>query len=411
MTDLDIYQPPAVEAYQARLAMTPEAAKALDDQLTQCINAILREGTDYGIIPGTGAEKSLWRPGAQKLLMWFGLGFTCDRTEIDTDDDGQRLGVTYRATITKRLPDGAVVLIATCEGYAGYDEAKFYKSAEQVQRDAEDKERRFAHADKRPPRPAKWQGLPEYRAPWNTVIKRAQKRAIVGATLDATAAGGRFNQDREEDDHAPAAEDGTTWYEQALEEALTFTSTAAGSKLFTAAAQAKRDGICAPSHADHVQNRIKQRLKLLAAATPVDAGDLGQPGSDASPAAAATPDAAPAVPDGTPASGPAAAAGEAPGDEPGEAAEPGSDRHRQLIGRVQGQFGRLLGRKVKDETDEQRAERLWMAAKLAGVSDIGSLSDLDTSELSQVANALAVCKDRQRLEELLANAGKDQAGE
>jgi len=283
MTDIEVYQGGApLEQYQARMAMTPEAAKALDDQVRACTKAVLREGTDYGVIPGTGGGLTLWRPGAQKLLQWFGLGFTCDRMETDTDADGQRLGVTYRATITKQLADGRIVAVATCEGYAGYDESKFYKSAEQVQRDAETTERRFAEQDKRPPRPTRWQGLPEYRAPWNTVIKRAQKRAIVGTTIDATAAGGVFAQDREEDDHVPAPQnDSPAWYGQAIEAALTFTTTEDGQRMLVEASHAARDGLCTPGQATHVKNRIKQRLELLKTAKPVDVEDLGRQGAPA----------------------------------------------------------------------------------------------------------------------------------
>ena len=80
MTDLDVYQPPGGELSQ--LAMTPDQAKALDDQVRLCTAAVLREGTDYGVIPGT-KDKSLWRPGAQKMLQWFRLGYTCERTEIE----------------------------------------------------------------------------------------------------------------------------------------------------------------------------------------------------------------------------------------------------------------------------------------------------------------------------------------
>ncbi len=77
MTDVDVYQPAAgIGQYQAGIIMTPEAAKALDEQVRRCTEAVLREGTDYGVIPGTDGKKSLWRPGAQKLLQWFGLGFT-----------------------------------------------------------------------------------------------------------------------------------------------------------------------------------------------------------------------------------------------------------------------------------------------------------------------------------------------
>ncbi len=319
-TELEPYADGQLGQYQAGIIMTPEAAKALDDQVRACTKAVLREGTDYGHIPGTnGDEKSLWRPGAQKLLQWFGLGCICDRVDIDTDDDGHRQGVTYRATVTKRLPDGSREILATCEGYAGYDESKFYKTAEEVQRKAEEDERFFAHKDKRPARPTRWQGLPEYRAPWNTVIKRAQKRAIVGATVDATAAGGVFSTDREEDDNSPAPQDdGPSWYEQALEAALTFTGTDDGRRLYVEAAQAARDGLCTPRQATHIQNRLKQRDRLLkTAGAPVDVEDLAR---QAAQQHAAPERPAGAVPDETPASGPAAPAGPgdgAPEDQPG----------------------------------------------------------------------------------------------
>ena len=225
MTDIDIYQPPAsqLEQYQARLVMTPDQARALDEQLTLCIRAILREGTDYGHIAGTsGDEKTLYRPGAQKLLQWFGLECICERVDIERDDDGRKHGITYRAEVGRGLKTAAPVILATCEGTADYDESKFYQSAEARQRKAEDDERHFAHKDGRPARQTKWQGLPEWRADWNALMKRAQKRAIVGAVLDATAAGGRFTT-REEDDRAPVPkDDGPTWTETAIAAASTF---------------------------------------------------------------------------------------------------------------------------------------------------------------------------------------------
>ena len=270
-----------IEQYRAGMVMTPESAKAMDDQVRACTKAVLREGTDYGVIPGTGGDKSLWRPGAQKLLQWFGLGFTCDCIDVERDDDGRKQGVTYRAVVAKRLPDGSLDVKATCEGYAGYDEDKFYKSAEQAQAKAEANERSWAKKDGRPANPTKWKHIGEYRAPWNTVIKRAQKRAIVGATVDATAAGGVFS-DREDDDNTPApADSGPTWYEQALEDALTFTDTDAGRSLYLEAAKAHADGRCSRRQKDHIQNRVTQRVKTLKTATPVDVEDLARAAQDA----------------------------------------------------------------------------------------------------------------------------------
>lgn len=278
MTDIDVYQPAGgIGQYQAGIIMTEETAKALDDQVRACTKAVLRENTDYGIIPGTNGEKTLWRPGAQKLLQWFGLGYTCDRVEIERDDDGRKHGITYKCTVARRLPDGSLDIKATCEGTADYDESKFYQTAEQVKARLREQEHKWAAKDRRAPNADRWNSAREYRADWNALMKRAQKRAIVGAVVDATAAGGIFT-DREEDDSPapPPQDDGPTWYEQALEAALSFTSVDDGRKLYVEAAQAARDGLCTPRQATHIQNRLKQRDRLLKTATPVDVEDLGR---------------------------------------------------------------------------------------------------------------------------------------
>ena len=276
MTDIDVYQPGQLGQYQAGIVMTPDDAKALDDQLRACTRAVLREGTDYGVIPGTNGDQVLLKPGAEKLLQWFGFAYTMHALDIERDDNGGKQGVTYRCTIVKRIGDparGLPVEIATCEGYAGYDEDKFYQSAEQAQAKAEAKERMWAEKDRRVANPNKWKHLGEHRAPWNTIIKMAQKRALVGATIDATAAAGLFSTD--EDDGNPATEDdGPSWYEEAIEAALTFTGTEAGRQLYVDAAQAHRDGHITRRQQDHVQNTITQRVRLLKNAT---AGRGGRP--------------------------------------------------------------------------------------------------------------------------------------
>ena len=274
MTDIDVYQSAnKIVEYQAGIVMTPDQARAMDEQVRRCTQAVLREGTDYGVIPGTGGEKSLWRPGAQKLLQWFRLGYTCERTEIERDDQGRKHGITYRAEVKRRHPDGSYEILATCEGTADYDESKFFKDAEQVRREAEARERKFARIDGRSPSPAKWTNLPEYRADWNSLMKRAQKRAIVGAVVDATAAGGIFT-DREEDDAPVITDDGPTWTEIALGHANTFTDIDDGRALYLEAAAAHKDGRCSRRQQDLIQNTVTKRAKFLQSAVVVEAEDL-----------------------------------------------------------------------------------------------------------------------------------------
>ena len=407
-TELAPYAERPVEQYQPGLAMSPQQAKALDDQVRACTRAVLREGTDYGVIPGTGdTRKVLLKPGAEKLLQWFGFGFDCRCLEVERDDKGSKQGVTYRCTITKRIGDpqrGLLVDVATCEGYAGYDEPKFWQSAEEAQRKAEAKERMWAKKDRRVANPEKWKHLGEYRAPWNTVIKMAQKRAIVGATIDATAAAGLFSADELEDTPVPA--DGApSWYEQALETALTFTDRVNGQELWRETAVAAREGLCTPAQATHLQNRIEQRIRLLQRATPLDLDHTnGEEGHQAPGTAAriggGPPPPVPAGtvhPGGNPAAGapggragpvtPPAPCGTGDGDPAGGGtADPGpGDPAASSLDQVQQRRINALFRQM-EWTD--REDRLRAASALAG-REITALTDLTAAEASPLIETLA----------------------
>ena len=315
-TQLAAYAPGAAEEYRPRIVMLPEDAKALDDQLRACMLAVLHKGVDYGTIPGMGDKPSLFKPGAEKLLQWFGFGFASERGEVERDSGGNRIGVTYRCTVTKGLPDGRKVVVATCEGYAGYDEDRFYTTAEQAAAKAEARERDNAARYNRKPNPAKWANATEYRAPWNTVIKMAQKRAHVGAAIDATAAAGLFTQDLEDmtpppadsDDtrapgHAQSAgdtwdnstpapprqgrkaehssgtseddqwyvrpepglaggtpEDSQRWADLAIQQAASFKTEAEGNKLWREAGARCIAGDCTPDEQTHIQNLVVARI-------------------------------------------------------------------------------------------------------------------------------------------------------
>lgn len=149
--------------YSPRLLVTPEQARSLVDGVAEIARSIMVEGTDYGVIPGT-PKPSLWKPGAEKLLGYFGFGHHfADNPEIERDANGEFIGVTYRCIVTKAM-GGESVVVASCDGYAGRDE----------------------NGKKNNPR--------------NTVVKMAQKRALVGACLQATATSGLFTQDVEDYD-------------------------------------------------------------------------------------------------------------------------------------------------------------------------------------------------------------------
>lgn len=181
-----------------RFALSAYEAKQWADGVRDLRQAVLRDGTDYAIIPGT-TKPTLLKPGAEMLLLAAGFGSSTSQVRIDTDEDGKRLGVYYK-TVIHRAHTGDVV--AECEAYAGYDEDRFYQSAAA----AEQKERANATKYKRSPNTSKFV---EFRAPWNSVIKMCQKRSFVGAVLNATASSGLFTQDLEDDADRPGLWDAT----------------------------------------------------------------------------------------------------------------------------------------------------------------------------------------------------------
>ena len=172
--------------------MSPAEAADRAAWVREVTAAALTKDVDYGQIPGTGTKPALLKPGAEMLLLAAGLGFEMEQVP---NDPAAPVGVTYRCSVHRGTSDHVV---AQCDGFAGYDETRFYTSAEE--RTAT--ERAYAEHDRRPIRTDR---CTEYRAPWNTLVKMAQKRALVGAALNATAASGLFVADV--DDDAPKADE------------------------------------------------------------------------------------------------------------------------------------------------------------------------------------------------------------
>lgn len=151
--------------YRPTLVLDAGEARHLVEQVKAMQRSVLLEGTDYMTIPGTG-KPSLLKPGAERLMQVFGLGHRMEQLDIQYED-GKAHGVTYRCTVTKMMMDGRELTVSSCDGHASREEGKWRK------------------------------------APWNTIIKMAQKRSLVGACLTATATSGLFTQDME-DQERPA---------------------------------------------------------------------------------------------------------------------------------------------------------------------------------------------------------------
>lgn len=134
---------------------------------------------DYGIIPGTKKE-TLLKPGAEKILRLFNLGLRIRLADKEIDRHANFALFTYRAEVY-HLRTG--IAVAECEGSANSQEVKY-------------RERTVWRKNQKGISESVKEETPICDV-LNTLMKMAQKRAMIGATILATAASDYFNHDIE----------------------------------------------------------------------------------------------------------------------------------------------------------------------------------------------------------------------
>lgn len=146
-------------------ALSIEQARDRYERFRAFVQSQMREGTDFGTIPGT-PKPTLYKPGAEKICTLFGLSARFEMADKHEDWQGGVFFYRYRCSLWR-----GDWLLAEAEGSCNNREKKYLK------RDPYDV--------------------------LNTVCKMAQKRALVAAALIAGNASEFFTQDME--DHHPAA--------------------------------------------------------------------------------------------------------------------------------------------------------------------------------------------------------------
>jgi hypothetical protein len=160
----------------APIAVHLDAANALSRMIehTRAMASIVKqamtEGHDYGVIPGT-RKPSLYQPGADKLLTAFSL-YAKPRL-IESAVTPEFVSRTFTVDVYHR-DSGA--LIASCAGSCNSAEDRFYRKA---------------NGSRMPV-------FTDARECLNTIDKMAQKRAKVGAAINALAIADLFTQDVED---------------------------------------------------------------------------------------------------------------------------------------------------------------------------------------------------------------------
>lgn len=191
------------EPWKARVALNlEEMAYYFNSHRALLREKLMQAGTDYGVIPGTTA-KSLWRAGAEKLLILHGYAHRLviedpglDRIEL-WDRDAPMFFYRYRCDIIDRRTDA---VIATAYGSASSREDKYayrWVSESQAKSLGLDPTRLSAKWARKGGKSWRLYRIdnPDIPSLVNTIDKMAQKRALIGATRAATAASGLFTEE------------------------------------------------------------------------------------------------------------------------------------------------------------------------------------------------------------------------
>ena len=185
-----------------------ETTKNWYAQFVEFSKEIMKEKMDYWVIPGV-SKPSLFKPWAEKLRLVYGLQAFTEKTTETLAIDRDFYDVNYMVTIKDK--NGFVLWM--CEGSCNTMEERYnftaWKDASKPMKDwkQDDVEIERLKAEwlgkrKRGSSGRVWQQREQVKT-WklthkNTIQKMAQKRAYVGAILNATGASEFYTQDVED---------------------------------------------------------------------------------------------------------------------------------------------------------------------------------------------------------------------
>lgn len=216
------------EAIVARGEISVEEVVAQKDKIRQVMQSVMTEGVHYGLIPGVN-KPSLFKPGAEAINVALRLAPHYDSEKIWHDDG--HLTVVSKCTL-KHIPTD--LTIATGEGLCTTKETRY--AFRQGGRKCPNCEAEAIKKSKFAPKPNDYEGAkssdppgwycfskiggcgmnfaaddpritsqtegrvpnPDIADTYNTVLKMADKRALVAAVLNGTAASDVFTQDVED---------------------------------------------------------------------------------------------------------------------------------------------------------------------------------------------------------------------
>lgn len=206
-------------------ALTAGDVRSQVNLIQSVMQEVMKRDEHYGVIPGTGTKPSLLKAGAEKLCLVFRLA---PDYEIDEKREGQHVTITSKCILT-HIPTGQ--RYGAGMGSCSTRESKYaYRNAAikcpNCQQSAVIKgkaeygggwvcfKKKGGCGSKFPDGEQLIEGQPSGRMPnedladqYNTVLKMANKRSLVAAVLNTTAASDIFTQDIEDMPHVVVREE------------------------------------------------------------------------------------------------------------------------------------------------------------------------------------------------------------
>lgn len=162
--------------------------------IQEVMNAVMRDKEHYGIIPGC-QKPSLWKPGAEKLLVTFRIASEPAVEDLSTPDEA-RYRITRRGTA---INSGAFLGSGVGECSSNEEKYKWRKAVCDEEFDATPEDRRREKWGKSDGKVYRIKQIRTNHADVaNTILKMADKRAYVALALNVTAASDIFTQDIED---------------------------------------------------------------------------------------------------------------------------------------------------------------------------------------------------------------------
>ncbi len=180
---------PAVENYGS-LSLTAADVRAQVNLMQDVMQEVMQEGVHYGKVPGTNG-KSLWKPGAEKLMATFRLAG--DPEVVDLSRDGE---IHYRVKLRLTTAGGAFVGAGIGECSSQEDKYAWRGAVNKKEWESTPENRRRIKF--KPDGKEINQVRTNPADVGNTILKMAKKRAQVDAVITATGASDIFTQDIED---------------------------------------------------------------------------------------------------------------------------------------------------------------------------------------------------------------------